>query len=830
MFSPPSSPPASSKTHAFFASSFAASPPPPRPPLSLKKSDNKPTAVKNRDDNGTNPPPAASPGLFSSAKTSRFNVSRIFPSRYARSRRDSAEQQDVQNAFSSNALRRKPDFLFIDVDGDADPNEIHHIDHRETPFKDVFLSLPTAPSYHDRAGSDSSLSPPSSISSSSSHAEIRLPTPPPPPPLLTASSNASDNEFTPRPADLEPSIAAVQPQELSPLSPLSEDNSIPADTELHPGDVIADSSFASATSPSLRLLRPLGQGAFSAVWLAEDLSSIPLVLSSKRSVRDLKRQASLQSKGSVSRKSSLKSPTSSRGVSRNSSMKRFMARVTGTQPSVDSLLLDGHVHHEGRETTWTSPDGHLHPMPPSSMHPSPSPSSSISSLPSPEVGLGASLSRQSSTSTRRSATSRAEARVVAVKLTPRRPEPNSPLTEERTRVGFIREVEVLRHISHPNITPLLAHFSTPTYHVLVLPYLKGGDLLSLVNNDAVWGRLSESVLRRIWCEICRAVGWMHSVGIVHRDIKLENVLLTWDGLQSYSNLISTELSSTPTESSILSIPRPTVADLPTPIVKLTDFGLSRFIDIGNGERGQGEMLNTRCGSEAYAAPELVMGGGPRGVYDGRETDAWACGVVLYALVGRKLPFGEGVGIGMDGGHGTQSHINGERVHPPGYSSRKHAVERRAWLMRIAKGEYEWPEVPSDAAAVEDGDGELVGPRLALSEGAKRVVGRLLVRDPKKRARIVDLWEDDWMRGDEIGLGMWEAIQLDRNASDRVSDGSGEVKPATNENPITVLKEDGLDDGEWEPLDEDEYLEEEDEHEGWLLDEQSISSIVRQEVV
>ena len=58
-----------------------------------------------------------------------------------------------------------------------------------------------------------------------------------------------------------------------------------------------------------------------------------------------------------------------------------------------------------------------------------------------------------------------------------------------------------QHISHPNITPLLAHLSTASHHILVLPYLPGGDLLGLVNNDVAWGKLSEffSLLTfRVW--------------------------------------------------------------------------------------------------------------------------------------------------------------------------------------------------------------------------------------------------------------------------------------------------------------------------------------------
>ncbi|KAJ7578260.1 kinase-like domain-containing protein, partial [Mycena floridula] len=122
-----------------------------------------------------------------------------------------------------------------------------------------------------------------------------------------------------------------------------------------------------------------------------------------------------------------------------------------------------------------------------------------------------------------------------------------------------------------------------------------------------------TTLTRIFNELCKAVGWMHDVGLVHRDIKLE---------------------------SKTSYPAP-----PQPLIKLTDFGLSRFIDPGK------PLLSTKCGSEAYAAPKLpdiLWASGSGGGYDARETDAWACGVVLYSLVARRLPLGERPGPGIVG--------------------------------------------------------------------------------------------------------------------------------------------------------------------------------------
>lgn len=135
-------------------------------------------------------------------------------------------------------------------------------------------------------------------------------------------------------------------------------------------------------------------------------------------------------------------------------------------------------------------------------------------------------------------------------------------------------------------------------------------------------------------------------------------------------------------------------------MKLTDFGLSRFVDPDN------PWLTTRCGSESYAAPEIVMGSR----YDGRQTDAWACGVVLFALTTRRLPF--------DSLHG-------------GFSSRS----RKAMLLGIAKCEYSWPKVEGEE------------PALWRIPGVKRIVEKLLIRDPQRRWRVDALWQDEWMNGE-----------------------------------------------------------------------------------
>ncbi|PRQ71216.1 Protein kinase-like domain-containing protein [Rhodotorula toruloides] len=239
--------------------------------------------------------------------------------------------------------------------------------------------------------------------------------------------------------------------------------------------------------------------------------------------------------------------------------------------------------------------------------------------------------------------------------------------------------------------------------------------------------MTDGLAKRIFGELCSAVGWMHEIGLVHRDIKLENILLTCRPFPC------------PDPSSLLS-------SLPTPLVKLTDFGLSRFINPAS------PLLSTRCGSEEYAAPELIMGKR----YDGRKTDAWALGVVLYALITGVMPFVQGSG------------------------------GRRGYLLKIAKADWRWPglarslsvsSVPPEPRTLnpspQPGSSAPLSRHASISSSAapsppsltpstpasssassrlvssavQTVVARLLVRDPARRAAVADLWDLEWLRGD-----------------------------------------------------------------------------------
>lgn len=71
---------------------------------------------------------------------------------------------------------------------------------------------------------------------------------------------------------------------------------------------------------------------------------------------------------------------------------------------------------------------------------------------------------------------------------------------------------------------LSASLSTPLYTVLVLEYAPGGELFDFI---ADWhSSITEGLARRMFGELCGAVGWMHEIGLVHRDIKLESAFLS----------------------------------------------------------------------------------------------------------------------------------------------------------------------------------------------------------------------------------------------------------------------------------------------------------------
>ncbi|TWU74312.1 hypothetical protein ED733_005738 [Metarhizium rileyi] len=184
--------------------------------------------------------------------------------------------------------------------------------------------------------------------------------------------------------------------------------------------------------------------------------------------------------------------------------------------------------------------------------------------------------------------------------------PRGGASEDRIEMSLKRELEIMQCIQHPSLVNLKAWSIEPTRAILVLSYCPGGDLFDVATKHRKL--FTPALLRRVFSELVGAVKYLHEKRIVHRDIKLENVLV---------NLTPMELAD----------PSVDWTKFSTSVITLADLGLSRRI-------ADDEKLETRCGSDDYAAPEVIMGQ----PYDGRATDAWSLGVLLYALLESRLPF------------------------------------------------------------------------------------------------------------------------------------------------------------------------------------------------
>jgi protein-serine/threonine kinase len=146
---------------------------------------------------------------------------------------------------------------------------------------------------------------------------------------------------------------------------------------------------------------------------------------------------------------------------------------------------------------------------------------------------------------------------------------------------------------------------------------------------------------------------------------------------------------------------------PYPLICLTDLGLSRRIPAPPAS----PLLTTRCGSEDYAAPEILLGQ----PYDGRSTDGWALGVLLYALMEGRLPFDC----------------------PPGKPERSrpsHRIARADWMWcKFGDEDGEWDDKRNETK-------EFKG-----WEGAKGVVEGLLKKVRMGRKGLGDIGEMEWVR-------------------------------------------------------------------------------------
>eukprot|EP00439_Symbiodinium_sp_Y106_P081627 s980_g20.t1 len=164
------------------------------------------------------------------------------------------------------------------------------------------------------------------------------------------------------------------------------------------------------------------------------------------------------------------------------------------------------------------------------------------------------------------------------------------LAEVGNRKCLQQEVTIMKRLTgHANIIQLFEVVETPSQIVLVMEFANGGDLLRYVRTQR---RLQEPSVKDLFKQLMDGLAHVHDMCVVHRDIKLENLLLD-----------------------------------PYGCVKIADFGVAVVAQ-------PGRQLHEHCGTPSYIAPEILLEAG----YEGFPADVWSSGVSLYAMLCGRLPF------------------------------------------------------------------------------------------------------------------------------------------------------------------------------------------------
>ena len=158
---------------------------------------------------------------------------------------------------------------------------------------------------------------------------------------------------------------------------------------------------------------------------------------------------------------------------------------------------------------------------------------------------------------------------------------------------ILSETDLMKKMNHPNVTKILEMFEDDGYILIAMEYINGGNLFSFVKKRR---KLSEKTAKFLFRQIILGIKHIHSKKIVHRDIKLENILI--------------DLNNN---------------------IKICDFGIGRIL------KNEKQMLYDKCGTPMYMAPEILLSSKTKG-YEGFPVDIWSSGISLYIMLSGTLPF------------------------------------------------------------------------------------------------------------------------------------------------------------------------------------------------
>lgn len=167
--------------------------------------------------------------------------------------------------------------------------------------------------------------------------------------------------------------------------------------------------------------------------------------------------------------------------------------------------------------------------------------------------------------------------------------PRARINDRLSRARFEMEIRVNQQIHHPGIVELLDLFEDNNNFYLILEFCSNGELFSYITERE---KLSESDSKPIIRQLLEVIKYYQSMNVSHRDLKPENLLIGQDGK-----------------------------------IKIADFGMATFMN-------RDGTVQESCGSPCYTSPECLS----YTKYDGKATDMWSLGVIMYAMLTGKIPW------------------------------------------------------------------------------------------------------------------------------------------------------------------------------------------------
>eukprot|EP00761_Pharyngomonas_kirbyi_P014097 gb/GECH01014127.1/.p1 GENE.gb/GECH01014127.1/~~gb/GECH01014127.1/.p1 ORF type:complete len:517 (+),score=118.59 gb/GECH01014127.1/:1-1551(+) len=160
------------------------------------------------------------------------------------------------------------------------------------------------------------------------------------------------------------------------------------------------------------------------------------------------------------------------------------------------------------------------------------------------------------------------------------------------------EIAIMRKLNHPNVIQLyeVIHQEEFGKMYMVIEFAGGGSLQQLIDSHPD-KRLALDQVKSFFCQLINGLEYLHNQGIVHRDIKPDNLMITPDG-----------------------------------VLKISDFGVAQQLN----KFDNSDILSQGLGSPAFQSPQIAAG---IKEFSGFKLDVWATGVTLYLLVTGDFPFG-----------------------------------------------------------------------------------------------------------------------------------------------------------------------------------------------